>query len=197
MIEVPDEIDSDIDELELLQAQLDQLYNNYKERRAANEKKYLQELEKRKGLPAQKLREQVRNGEVNEKQNKLNELIEKETEVNKEAILQKAKEEEEELERESGNEENEGSEESEGSEDESEGSEDESEGDDDTESAVPAELRRQRWFSDPMFANLSQSEDSESDDEMVIAGIKQRKSQKRELPLEERLKAYSRGSRLS
>ena len=196
MIEVPDEIDSDIDELELLQAQLDQLYDNYKERRAANEKKYLQELEKRKGLPAQKLREQVRNGEVNEKQNKLNELIEKETEVNKEAILQKAKEEEEELERESGNEENEGSEESEGSEDESEGSEDKSEGDDDTESAVPAELRRQRWFSDPMFANLSQSDDSESDDEMVIAGMKQRKSQKRELPLEERLKAYSRGFRL-
>lgn len=123
--------------------------------------------------------------------------------MNKEAILQKAKEEEEELERESGNEENEGSEESEGSEDESEGSEDESEGsedksegDDDTESAVPAELRRQRWFSDPMFANLSQSEDSESDDEMVIAGMKQRKSQKRELPLEERLKAYSRGFRL-
>ena len=117
--------------------------------------------------------------------------------MNKEAILQKAKEEEEELERESGNEENEGSEESEGSEDESEGSEDKSEGDDDTESAVPAELRRQRWFSDPMFANLSQSDDSESDDEMVIAGMKQRKSQKRELPLEERLKAYSRGSRLS
>lgn len=66
-IEVPDEIDSDIDELELLQAQLDQLYDNYKERRAANEKKYLLELERRKGLPAQKLREQVRNGEVNEK----------------------------------------------------------------------------------------------------------------------------------
>ena len=66
-IEVPDEIDSDVDELELLQAQLDQLYDNYKERRAANEKKYLLELERRKGLPAQKLREQVRNGEVNEK----------------------------------------------------------------------------------------------------------------------------------
>ena len=46
---------------------MDQLYDNYKERQAANEKKYLLELERRKGLPAQKLREQVRNGEVNEK----------------------------------------------------------------------------------------------------------------------------------
>ena len=67
MIEVREEMDSDIDELELLQSQLDQLYDQYKERRAANEKKYLQELEKRKGLPAQKLREQVGNGRVIER----------------------------------------------------------------------------------------------------------------------------------
>ena len=175
MIEVPEEMDSDIDELELLQSQLDQLYDQYKERRTANEKKYLQELEKRKGLPAQKLREQVRNGRVSERQNKLNELVEKETEVSKEAILQRMKEEEEELEDES---------------DESEESENDSE-DSSNENTVPSELRRQRWFSDPMFADLSQSEESESDDEAAIAGMKQRKSQKRELPLEERLKAYS------
>ena len=177
MIEVREEMDSDIDELELLQSQLDQLYDQYKERRAANEKKYLQELEKRKGLPAQKLREQVGNGRVIERQNKLNELVEKETEVSKEAILQRMKEEEEELE-----DENES--------DESEESENDSE-DTRNENTVPSELRRQRWFSDPMFADLSQSEESESDDEAAIAGMKQRKSQKRELPLEERLKAYS------
>ena len=59
MIEEQQELDSDVDELELLQAQLDTMYDNYKSRKAANEKKYLQELEKRKGLPAQKLREQV------------------------------------------------------------------------------------------------------------------------------------------
>lgn len=56
-----------MDELEFLQSQLDQLYDQYKERRTANEKKYLQELEKRKGLPAQKLREQVRDGGVVER----------------------------------------------------------------------------------------------------------------------------------
>ena len=182
MIEVPEEMDSDIDELELLQSQLDQLYDQYKERRTANEKKYLQELEKRKGLPAQKLREQVRNGRVSERQNKLNELVEKETEVSKEAILQRMKEEEEELEDENESEEDES--------DESEESENDSE-DSSNENTVPSELRRQRWFSDPMFADLSQSEESESDDEAAIAGMKQRKSQKRELPLEERLKAYS------
>ena len=48
-----------MDEMELLQSQLDNLYENYKVRRAASEKKYLEELEKRKGLPAQRLREQV------------------------------------------------------------------------------------------------------------------------------------------
>ena len=85
-------MDSDVDELEFLQSQLDQLYDQYKERRTANEKKYLQELEKRKGLPAQKLREQVRDGGVVERQNKLNELVEKETEVTKEKIMQRVKE---------------------------------------------------------------------------------------------------------
>ena len=53
------EEDSDVDEMEVLQAQLDNLYENYKLRHAANEKRYLQELEKKKGLPAQKLRELV------------------------------------------------------------------------------------------------------------------------------------------
>lgn len=53
------EEDSDVDEMEVLQAQLDNLYENYKVRHAANEKRYLQELEKKKGLPAQKLRELV------------------------------------------------------------------------------------------------------------------------------------------
>ena len=59
-------MDSDVDELELLQSQLDNMYDNYKARKAANEKKYLQELEKRKGLPAQKLREQVRDDDDDE-----------------------------------------------------------------------------------------------------------------------------------
>ena len=65
-IEAPQELDSDVDELELLQSQLDNMYDNYKARKAANEKKYLQELEKRKGLPAQKLREQVRDDDDDE-----------------------------------------------------------------------------------------------------------------------------------
>ena len=47
------------DELDVLQSQLDELYENYKMRHAANEKRYLQELEKKKGLPAQRLRELV------------------------------------------------------------------------------------------------------------------------------------------
>ena len=47
------------DELDVLQSQLDELYENYKMRHAANEKRYLQELEKKTGVPAQKLRELV------------------------------------------------------------------------------------------------------------------------------------------
>lgn len=126
----------------------------------------------------------------------MNELVEKETEVSKEAILQRVKEEEEELEDESESESEEDENESDEGEDESESESDDSENesddeDDSNENTVPSELRRQRWFSDPMFADLSQSEESESDDEAAIAGMKQRKSQKRELPLEERLKAYS------
>lgn len=42
-------MDSDVDEMELLQSQLDNLYENYKVRRCASEKKYLEELEKREG----------------------------------------------------------------------------------------------------------------------------------------------------
>lgn len=35
------------------------MYENYQTRHAANEKRYLEALEKKKGLPAQKLRELV------------------------------------------------------------------------------------------------------------------------------------------
>ena len=79
--------------------------------------------------------------------------------MSKEAILQRMKEEEEELEDENESEEDES--------DESEESENDSE-DSSNENTVPSELRRQRWFSDPMFADLSQSEESESDDEAAI-----------------------------
>ena len=58
---------------------------------------------------------------------------------------------------------------------------------------VPDEVRRQRWFSDPMFAELEAKESEEEDDAAAIQAMKekQRKSTKRELPLEERLRAYS------
>jgi hypothetical protein len=52
-------LDEDVDADELLQSQLDELYDTYKERKEIHEKKYLQELEKKKGLPAQKKRELV------------------------------------------------------------------------------------------------------------------------------------------
>lgn len=52
--------DSDMDEMELLTSQIDNLYTVYKTNREESEKKYLQELEKKKGLPAQKQRELVR-----------------------------------------------------------------------------------------------------------------------------------------
>ena len=63
-------------------------------------------------------------------------------------------------------------------------------------SNVSDEVRRQRWFSDPMFAELQADESREAeddDDEAAIQAMKekQRKSMKRELPLEERLRAYS------
>ena len=55
--EEPEE--EDVDQDELLASQLDSLYENYQTRHAANEKRYLEALEKKKGLPAQKLRELV------------------------------------------------------------------------------------------------------------------------------------------
>ena len=52
---------SDVDEMELLTSQLDSSYSQYQTKREVNEKRYLEELEKKKGLPAQKQRELVRN----------------------------------------------------------------------------------------------------------------------------------------
>ena len=52
---------SDVDEMALLTSQLDSLYSQYQTKREVNEKRYLEELEKKKGLPAQKQRELVRN----------------------------------------------------------------------------------------------------------------------------------------
>ena len=72
-------------------------------------------------------------------------------------------------------------------------SSDEEEDDDDDEAS--AALRRQRWFSDPLFASLNDAA-SDSSDEDAIAAMKSeaRKSQKRpssELPLADRLRAYN------
>ena len=52
---------SDVDEMELLTSQLDSLYSQYQTKREVNEKRYLEELETKKGLPAQKQRELVSN----------------------------------------------------------------------------------------------------------------------------------------
>ena len=52
---------ADVDEMELLTSQLDSLYSQYQTKREVNEKRYLEELEKKKGLPAQKQRELVSN----------------------------------------------------------------------------------------------------------------------------------------
>lgn len=105
--------------------------------------------------------------------------------MSKEDLLRKAQEEEAELEKEESDEE--------GDEEGDEGSEE-----DNTVNAsnVSDEVRRQRWFSDPMFAELQADESREAeddDDEAAIQAMKekQRKSMKRELPLEERLRAYS------
>ena len=98
--------------------------------------------------------------------------------MNKEALLEKAEKEEEEWEKDlQSDEEKESGEES----GESEESEESDNDNDDDE--VPASVRRQRWFSDPMFSNLEG--DSSSEDES-------RRSEKRERPLAERLRAYSR-----
>ena len=71
--------------------------------------------------------------------------------------------------------------------------EEQSEESDEDRQEVPDEVRRQRWFSDPMFAELEAKESEEEDDAAAIQAMKekQRKSTKRELPLEERLRAYS------
>lgn len=96
--------------------------------------------------------------------------------MNKEDLIRKAEEEEAEIERESG---------SESEESESEESEEEKKG-------VPDEVRTQRWFSDPMFEALASKKEEESDEEAIQAmKDAQRKSVKRALPLEERLRAYS------
>lgn len=58
--------EADVDEEELLASQLDSMYDAYQTRHAANEKQYLEELEKKKGLPAQKLRELVGGGGARE-----------------------------------------------------------------------------------------------------------------------------------
>lgn len=173
--------DSDVDEMEYLTTQIDDLYSTYKTNREEHEKKYLEELEKKKGLPAQKQREL----------NKLDELYKKEVEMTKEDLMKKAKEEvsigneyeiqEEELEKDSENESN--PEEEEEEEEESEGEQNE----------VSENVRTQRWFSDPMFADLSAPKiDEDSDDELIKEmKNKKRASEKRELPLAVRLQAYS------
>ena len=97
--------------------------------------------------------------------------------MNKEDLIRKAEEEEAEIERESGSE-SEGESGSEESEEEKKG--------------VSDEVRTQRWFSDPMFEALDSKKEEESDEEAIQAmKDAQRKSVKRALPLEERLRAYS------
>lgn len=112
--------------------------------------------------------------------------------MSKEDLLRKAQEEEAELEKE------ESDAPSEAHDEESDEEGDEGSDEDNTVSAsnVSDEVRRQRWFSDPMFAELQADESREAeddDDEAAIQAMKekQRKSMKRELPLEERLRAYS------
>ena len=112
--------------------------------------------------------------------------------MSKEDLLRKAQEEEAELEKE------ESDAPSEAHDEESDEESDEGSDEDNTVNAsnVSDEVRRQRWFSDPMFAELQADESREAeddDDEAAIQAMKekQRKSMKRELPLEERLRAYS------
>lgn len=112
--------------------------------------------------------------------------------MSKEDLLRKAQEEEAELEKE------ESDAPSEAHDEESDEEGDEGSDEDNTVNAsnVSDEVRRQRWFSDPMFAELQADESREAeddDDEAAIQAMKekQRKSMKRELPLEERLRAYS------
>ena len=108
-------------------------------------------------------------------------------ELSKEDMLRKAQEEEAELEKEENDSQSDAESDAE-SDTQSDAQSEESEGE---RQEVPDEVRRQRWFSDPMFAELEKAE-SEDDEEAIKAmKEKQRKSMKRELPLEERLRAYS------
>ena len=104
--------------------------------------------------------------------------------MSKEDMLRKAQEEEAEMEKEDFDDSND---------DSSQENEEQSEESDEDRQEVPDEVRRQRWFSDPMFAELEAKESEEEDDAAAIQAMKekQRKSTKRELPLEERLRAYS------
>ena len=69
------------------------------------------------------------------------------------------------------------------------GNEEESE---EEKKGVSDEVRTQRWFSEPMFEALASKKEEESDEEAIQAmKDAQRKSVKRALPLEERLRAYS------
>lgn len=105
--------------------------------------------------------------------------------MSKEDMLRKAQEEEAEMEKEDFDDSNDDSSQEE--------NEEQSEESDEDRQEVPDEVRRQRWFSDPMFAELEAKESEEEDDAAAIQAMKekQRKSTKRELPLEERLRAYS------
>lgn len=112
-------------------------------------------------------------------------MYQKEVEMSKEDMLRKAQEEEAEMEKEDSDDSNDDSSQEE--------NEEQSEESDEDRQEVPDEVRRQRWFSDPMFAELEAKESEEEDDAAAIQAMKerQRKSTKRELPLEERLRAYS------
>lgn len=116
--------------------------------------------------------------------------------MSKEDLLRKAQEEEAELEKEESDAPSEAHDEESDEESDEEGDEGSDEDNTVNASNVSDEVRRQRWFSDPMFAELQADESREAeddDDEAAIQAMKekQRKSMKRELPLEERLRAYS------
>lgn len=110
--------------------------------------------------------------------------------MSKEDMLRKAQEEEAEMEKEDFDDSNDVSSQEENEEQSDDSNEEQS---DEDRQEVPDEVRRQRWFSDPMFAELEAKESEEEDDAAAIQAMKekQRKSTKRELPLEERLRAYS------
>lgn len=113
--------------------------------------------------------------------------------MSKEDMLRKAQEEEAEMEKEDSEDSNDDENEEESEEENDDSNEEQSEQSDEDRQEVPDEVRRQRWFSDPMFAELEAKESEEEDDAAAIQAMKekQRKSTKRELPLEERLRAYS------